>query len=47
MNQKEIGFEQRLNSLILPKTLLIRDGKFDEVVQREYHEAWDRVFELL
>lgn len=47
VNEKEIEFEQRLNSLILLKTLLIRDGEFDKVAQREYNEAWERVFELL
>lgn len=44
---KEEQFEQRLNSLILLKALLIREGSFDEMAQREYSEAWDRVFELL
>lgn len=44
---KEEKFEQRLNSLILLKTLLIHEGSFDEVTQREYCEAWNRAFELL
>lgn len=30
VSQKEIKFEQRLNSPTLFKTLLIRDGEFDE-----------------
>ena len=47
MNEKEIKFEQRLNSLILLKALLIREVEFDEVAKREYNEAWDRAFELL
>ena len=47
MNEKEIKFEQRLNSLILLKALLIREGEFDEVAKREYNEAWDRAFEIL
>ena len=43
------GFEQQLNSLILLKALLIRngEGEFDEVAKREYREAWNRAFELL
>lgn len=40
-------FEQRLNILILLKSLLIRDGEFDEEAKREYREAWNRAFELL
>ena len=47
MNEKEIELEQRLNSLILLKALLICDGEFDEVAKREYSEALDRVFDLL
>lgn len=39
-------FEQQLNSLILLKALMIHDGEFDEVAQREYNEAWNRAFEL-
>ena len=44
---KERQFEERLNSLLLLKALLIKDNEFDEVAQREYHQAWDRAFELL
>lgn len=44
---KEKQFEERLNSLILLKALLIKDHEFDEVTQKEYHQAWDRAFELL
>lgn len=47
MNKQEIEFEQRLNSLILLKALLIHEGSFDEVTQRKYSEAWNRAFELL
>ena len=43
----ERQFEERLNSLILLKALLIKDNEFDEVAQKEYHEAWERVFDLL
>lgn len=44
---KEKQFEERLDSLLLLKALLIKDNEFDEVVQREYQQAWDRAFELL
>ena len=44
---KEEQFEQRLNSLILLKALLIREGSFDEAAKREYKAAWDRAFGLL
>ena len=44
---KEKQFEERLDSLVLLKALLIKDNEFDEVVQREYQQAWDRAFELL
>ena len=47
MNEKEFEFEQRLPSLIILKALLIREGSFDEVAQKEYKAAWDRAFELL
>ena len=40
-------FEQQLNTFILLKALLIRDGEFDELAKREYNEAWERTFELL
>ena len=44
---KEKQFEERLDSLLLLKALLIKDNEFDEVAQKEYHEAWERAFELL
>ena len=47
MTEKERQFEERLDSLILLKALLIKDNEFDEVSQKEYHEAWERVFDLL
>ncbi len=47
MIEKERQFEERLDSLILLKALLIKDNEFDEVAEREYHKALDRAFELL
>lgn len=47
MTEKERQFEERLDSLLLLKALLIKDNEFDEVAQNEYHEAWDRAFKLL
>ena len=47
MIEKERQFEERLESLILLKALLIKDNEFDEVAQKEYHEAWERAFDLL
>lgn len=44
---KEKQFEERLDSLLLLKALLIKDNEFDDMVQREYHQAWDKAFELL
>lgn len=44
---KEKQFEERLDSLLLLKALLIKDNEFDDVAQKEYHEAWERAFELL
>ena len=44
---KEQQFEQRLDSLLLLKALLIKDNEFDEVAQKEYHESWERAFKLL
>ena len=44
---KEKQFEQRLDSLVLLKALLIKDNEFDDVAQKEYHEAWERAFKLL
>ena len=44
---KEKQFEQRLDSLLLLKALLIKDNEFDDVAQREYDKALDRAFKLL
>lgn len=43
----EKNFEERLDSLLLLKALLIQDNEFDEEVQKEYQKAGDRTFELL
>lgn len=42
MTDKQKQFEERLESLILLKALLIKDNKFYEVAQKEYQEAWER-----
>ena len=47
MTEKERQFEERLDSLILLKALLIKDNEFDEVTQKEYRKAWERAFDLL
>ena len=47
MTHKEKQFEERLNSLILLKALLMKDKEFDETTQQAYHEAWKRTFDLL
>ena len=47
MTEKEKQFEERLDSLLLLKALLIKDNEFDEVAQKEYQQAWERAFELL
>ena len=44
---KEKQFEERLDSLLLLKALLIKDNDFDEVAQKEDHEAWERALKLL
>lgn len=44
---KEKQFEERLDSLLLLKALLMKDNEFDEAAQKEYHEAWERTFDLL
>ena len=44
---KEKQFEERLDSFVLLKALLIKDYEFDDVAQKEYHEAWERAFKLL
>lgn len=40
-------FEERLNSLVLLKALLIKENEFDNLVQKEYQKAWERAFKLL
>lgn len=47
MAKHEKQFEERLNSLILLKALLIKENKFDEGAQQEYQKAWKEMFELL
>ena len=47
MIEKEKQFEERLDSLVLLKALLIKDNEFDDVAQKEYHAAWERAFKLL
>ena len=47
MTEKERQFEERLDSLILLKALLIKDNEFDELAQKQYHKAWERAFDLL
>lgn len=44
---KKQQFEQRLDSLLLLKALLIKDNEFDEQAQKGYHQAWLKAFELL
>lgn len=44
---QEKQFEEILDSLLLLKALLIKDNEFDDVAQKEYHEAWERAFKLL
>ena len=45
--EKEIAFEERLDSLILLKELLIRNGEFHGQEEEEYYQALDRALELL
>ena len=47
MTKHEKQFEERLNSLVLLKALLIKENAFDEVTQQAYQNAWEEVFELL
>ena len=47
MTRNEKQFEERLNSLILLKALLMKENKFDEVTQQAYHKAWEEMFDLL
>ena len=44
---QEKQFEERLDSLLLLKALLIKDNEFDVVAQKEYQQAWERAFNLL
>ena len=45
--EKEIAFEERLDSLILLKELLIRNVEFHGQEEEEYYQALDRALELL
>lgn len=47
MTEKEKQFEERLDSLILLKKLLIKYNEFGEVVQRKYQATWEKAFELV
>ena len=47
MTRNEKQFEERLNSLILLKALLMKEKAFDEVAQQEYQKAWEEMFDLL
>ena len=47
MTKHEKQFEERLNSLILLKALLIKEKAFDEVTQQAYQNAWEEMFDLL
>ena len=47
MTNKQTQFEERLNSLILLKALLMKDKEFDETTQQAYQEAWEYTFDLL
>ena len=47
MTKHEKQFEERLNSLILLKALLMKEKTFDETTQQAYHNAWEEVCELL
>ena len=47
MTKKEKQFEERLNSLILLKALLVKENKFDEKAQQEYQKSWEEMFDLL
>lgn len=47
MTEKEIQFEQRLNTLILLKVLLLTEGKFDKVEQQHYDHQLDLTVHLI
>ena len=42
MIKHENQFEERLNSLVLLKALLIKENAFNEVIQQAYQNAWGR-----
>ncbi|BEH91715.1 hypothetical protein T23_18170 [Turicibacter faecis] len=45
--EKEILFEERLDSLILLKSLLIKNGEFHGQEEEEYYQLLEQTFELL
>ena len=47
MTKHKKRFEERLNSLILLKALLMKENGFDQVTQQEYEKAWEEMFDLL
>ena len=47
MTKHEKQFEERLNSLILLKALLMKEQTFGETTQQAYHKAWEDTFDLL
>ena len=47
MTKHEKQFEERLNSLILLKALLMKEKAFDETTQQAYQNAWEQMFDLL
>ena len=47
MTKHEKQFEERLNSLILLKALLMKEKAFDEMTQQAYQKAWEEMFDLL
>ena len=47
MTKHEKQFEERLNSLVLLKALLIKENAFNEVIQQAYQNAWEEMLELL
>ncbi|MBS3201957.1 hypothetical protein J0J80_10575 [Turicibacter bilis] len=46
ITKHEKQFEERLNSLILLKALLIKENAFDEGTQQVYQNAWEEMFDL-
>lgn len=47
MKDQQKQFEERLDSLILLRALLINDNEFNEVAQQQCHKALERAFDLL